>query len=190
MTAEAQRAAVAFPGGLQVRLRWAGSGQGEAVYALSEIGGSLADHGPLVSSEFERLCRAEVRVEGPAGTWTARLASPIFDEPRPVFWDVPGILAVGYGFLTYAFDARSGDLRWTHRSRTPLVAVLASSRLDHVLVQSQLETFALQADGDVRWRVVHSDAAAGAELVGGRLVLRSYEGLLQVLDPATGQAGE
>ncbi|HEX8938684.1 MAG TPA: PQQ-binding-like beta-propeller repeat protein [Candidatus Limnocylindrales bacterium] len=185
---DVRRAQLAFPGGLRVRLRWAGSGQGPAVFALSEVGGRLEEHGGLVSPEFERLCRAEIRVEGPGGAWTARLASPIFDEPRPVFRDLAGLLAVGYGFVTYAFDARTGELRWSHRSRTPLVGVLSSSRLDHLIVQSQLETFALEDGGEVRWRVVHSDAAATAELVGGRLVLSSYEGLLQVLDPSTGRA--
>jgi hypothetical protein len=35
--------------------------------------------------------------------------------------------------------------------------------------------------------VAHSDVVDAAELVGGRLVLRSYSGLLTTLDPATGR---
>ena len=85
-------------------------------------------------------------------------------------------------------DRRSS--RWSHRSATPILAVLASSRLRHVLIQAELETFALDADGSVAWRIAHSDVVTAAELVGGRLVLTSYSGLLNVLDPATGrQAG-
>lgn len=91
-----------------------------------------------------------------------------------------------YGFLTYGFEARSGALRWSHRSATPLLALLGSPRLRHVLVQGELETFAVDADGEVAWRVAHSDVVAEAELVGGRLVLRSYGGGLTTLDPTTG----
>jgi outer membrane protein assembly factor BamB len=157
------------------------------VFALSESGGDLADHGPLAGATYESLCRAEVRIEGPTGAWTARLASPIFDEPAGLLWDTAGLLVIKYGFLTYAFGARTGDLRWTHRSATPLLAVFGSSRLDHVLVQSELETFAVDEAGEVRWRVAHSDVVAEAELVGGRLVLTSYSGQLSALDPATGR---
>ena len=188
MTAEVQRATVAYPGGITVRSRWAGSGREQDVFALSEAGGALTDHGGVVSAEPERLCRAEVRVESPAGIWTARLASPIFDEPSAVFLDEPGLLVVGYGFATYAFEARSGALRWTHRSGTPLVAVIASSRLQHVIVQSELETFAIEPDGSVLWRVAHSDVVVDARLVGGRLTLTSFSGQQQTLDPKTGQA--
>ncbi len=99
-----------------------------------------------------------------------------------------GVLVLKYGFHTYAFEARTGELRWEHRSRTPILAVLGSSRLDHVLVQTELETFALEADGTVAWRASHSDVVAGVELVGGRLVLTSYAGLLMALDPRTGRS--
>ncbi len=57
-----------------------------------------------------------------------------------------------------------------------------------MIVQAEIETFALEADGEVRWRVAHSDVVAGAELVGGRLVLTSYGGLIRALDPETGRA--
>ena len=168
-------------------MRWAGSNQAAEVFALSELGGTLADHGELASTTPDLLCRAELRVESPAGAWTARLASPIFEEPRALFWDTTGLLVVGYGFLTYGLDARTGGLRWRHRSATPLVALFASSRLTHILVQSELETFALGPDGEAGWRVAHSDVVVAAELVGGQLVLLSYGGQQNALDPATGR---
>ncbi|HEX7223801.1 MAG TPA: PQQ-binding-like beta-propeller repeat protein [Candidatus Limnocylindrales bacterium] len=185
--AEPRDATVAYPGGLRARWRWAGSGQGRAVFALSEAGGSLADHGPVVSDDYEALCRAEVRVDGPGGAWTARFASTIHDEPAGMLWDEHGLFVVKYGFHTYGFDARGGELRWLHRSATPLIAVVASSRLPHVVVQSEIETFAIEADGTVAWRVAHSDVVTEAELVGGRLVLTSYGGEMRSLDPASGR---
>ncbi|HEY8437053.1 MAG TPA: PQQ-binding-like beta-propeller repeat protein, partial [Candidatus Limnocylindrales bacterium] len=78
-------------------------------------------------------------------------------------------------------------LRWSHRSATPLVAILASPRLQHVIVQSEIETFAVEADGTVGWRIAHSDVVAEAALVGGRLVLTSYTGQATALDPSTGR---
>jgi hypothetical protein len=183
-----QRASVQYPGGLAARYRWGGSGSGEDVFALSEAGGALSDHGPLVSPEPDRLCRAELRVEGPLGTWTARFASPIFDAPSALLWDTPGLLMVKYGFVVYALEGRTGRLRWHYASRTPLVAVLGSSRLPHAVAQTEVETFALDAEGAVTWRLAHSDVVANAELVGGRLVLTSYVGLLQAIDPLTGRA--
>jgi outer membrane protein assembly factor BamB len=188
VTAEARQAVVSYPGGIRVRYRWAGTGQGAAVFALSEAGGALHEYGDRMSPSYERLCRAELRVESPAGAWAARLASQIFDAPAGAAWDVAGLLVVKYGFATYGLDARTGELRWLHRSGSPLVAVLGSSRLEHVLVQAEIETFAVEANGEVRWRVAHSDVVAGAELVGGRLVLTSYGGIVRALDPATGAA--
>ncbi len=186
MTSEPRYAAIDYPGGIRVRSRWAGSGEGPAVFALAESGGALTDHGPLVGATFERMCRAELRVETPVGPWTARLAAPVFDDPAALLWEGEGLLVVKYGFLTYAFSARTGELRWTHRSGTPIVVVLGSSRLPHVVVQAEIETFALLPDGDVAWRVAHSDVVIEAELVGGRLVLTSYGGQLTALDPRTG----
>lgn len=127
-------------------------------------------------------------MEGPAGTWAVRLASPVFDDPDASLWDVPGLLVVRYGFVGYALDARTGTLRWRHRSGSPLVAVLGSSRLDHVLLQSEIETFAIDASGEVVWRAAHSDVVAAAELVAGRLVLTSFDGQVRSLDPATGRS--
>ena len=178
---------VQYPGGIRARIGWTGSAQSAALFALSEAGGSLIDHGPLVSTDPDSLCRAEIRVDHPGGSWTIRLASPIFDEPRGPLWDSAGLLIIGYGFVTYAFVARSGELRWHHRSGTPLVAVLASLRLDHVLVQAEIETFAIEEDGTVGWRIAHSDVVTEAALIGGRLVLTSFGGQVSAIDPATGR---
>ncbi|HEV7809919.1 MAG TPA: PQQ-binding-like beta-propeller repeat protein, partial [Candidatus Limnocylindrales bacterium] len=169
------------------RWRWAGSGQGAAVFALSEAGGTLEELGPVVSPGFEALCRAELRIDGPAGAWTVRLASTIYDEPAGLFWDEPSLFVVKYGFHTYAFESRTGHLRWSHRSATPLLTVLGAPRLAHLIVQAEIETFALEADGAVGWRIAHSDVVVEAALVGGRLVLTSLEGQVTALDPATGR---
>ncbi len=188
--AEPQNATITYPGGLRARWRWAGSGQAAAVFALTEAGGVLQDHGPLVGDDPDARCRAELRIDGPAGAWTARFASTIQDEPQAVLWDVPGLLVVKYGFHAYGLAARTGELAWSHRSATPVLAVLASSRIRHVIVQSEIETFAIEADGDVAWRVAHSDVVTAAELIGGHLVLTGYGGQRNALDPATGrQAG-
>ena len=187
MTSEPGAAVVAYPGGFRARWRWGGSGRAADVFALSEVGGALTDHGPLAAAEPDDVCRAELRVEGPAGTWTARFASTIFDEPSALVWDSTGLFVVAYGFHAYGLAARGGELRWQHRSATPLLAVLGSSRLRHVIAQSELETFAIEADGSVAWRVAHSDVVTNAELVGGRLVLTSYAGALSTLDLATGR---
>jgi outer membrane protein assembly factor BamB len=187
VTVEPRQEVVGYPGGIRVRYRWAGTGAGEAVFALSEAGGELFEYGERAGPAFERLCRAELRTEGPAGAWAARLASPIFDAPAGIAWDTAGLLVVKYGFVTYGLVARTGELRWSHRSGSPVLAVLGSSRLPHVLVQAEIETFALEADGEVRWRVGHSDVVAEAALIAGRLVLTSYAGLTSALDPTTGR---
>jgi hypothetical protein len=187
MPAEPHNASVTYPGGLRARWRWAGTGQAAEVFALSEAGGALLDLGTHVSSEPDELCRSELRIEGPRGAWTARFASVIFDEPAALAWDAPGLLVVKYGFHTYGLEAASGELRWEHRSASPVIGLLGSSRLAHVLVQSEIETFAIEADGTVAWRVAHSDVVTAAELVGGRLVLTSFDGQVVALDPGSGR---
>ena len=187
MTSEPHVAVATYPGGIRIRAAWGGSGEGPAIFALSEVGGALVEHGTRVSSGYERMCRAELRVETPAGPWAVRLASPIYDEPSAFLWDDPGVLVVSYGFLTYGFAARTGDLGWSHRSHTPLVAIIGSARIEHVIVQAEIETFAIAADGEVVWRIAHSDVVTEAALVGGRLVLTSFSGQLSTLDPRTGQ---
>ncbi|MEI7744774.1 MAG: PQQ-binding-like beta-propeller repeat protein, partial [Chloroflexota bacterium] len=119
--------------------------------------------------------------------WTVRLASTISDEPAGLSWDTEGLLVVSFGFHVYAFEARTGVLRWSHRSATPVVVVLGSSRLPHILVQAEIETFAIRGDGEVAWRVAHSDVVTAAELVGGRLVLTSFDGQARSVDPLTGR---
>jgi outer membrane protein assembly factor BamB len=170
--------------------RWAGSGQGAAVFALSEAGGTLEDLGSLVSADFEQLCRSELRIDGPVGAWTVRFASTIHDEPAGLVWDDAGLFVVKYGFHTYGFESRTGALRWSHRSATPLIAVFGSPRLDHLLVQSEIETFAIEPDGTVGWRIAHSDVVSEASMVGGRLILTSFAGLVSSIDPATGRAAD
>ena len=176
-----------YPGGLRARWRWGGSGQASAVFALTEAGGTLLDLGPRVSDDPDALCRAELRLEGPRGAWTARLASRIHDVPRATYLDTAGLLVVAYGFHTFGLDAATGEARWEHRSATPVVGLFGSTRWRHVLVQSEIETFAIDPDGTVAWRVAHSDVVTAAELVGGRLVLTGYDGQVNALDPATGR---
>ena len=185
---EVQRATVGYPGGLSARYRWGGSGSADDVFALSEGGGTLTDHVDLAGGDPVRMCRAELRVEGPLGALTARFASPVFDAPDGLLWDTQMQLVVKYGFRVYGLAARSGELRWTHLSGTPVVAVLGSPRLDHVIVQSQVETVAIDPEGQTRWRVAQSDVVAAAELLGGTLTLTSYGGDVAALDPATGRA--
>lgn len=92
-----------------------------------------------------------------------------------------------YGFHGYGLDARTGALHWRHRSATPVLGVFASSRLRHVILQAELETFAIEADGAVAWRIAHSDVVTEASMVGGRLVLTGYGGGVNAIDPATGR---
>jgi len=187
MPVEPRHAVVQYPGGIRAAIRWAGSGQGAAVFALSEAGGTLTDLGQLSGPDPELRCRAEIRVETPAGPWTVRLASLISDEPSGLLWDDPGLLVIKYGFHAYAFEARTGALRWSHRSASPLTAILGSPRLPHVLAQAEIETFAIEPDGDVAWRIAHSDVVTGADLVGGRLVLTGFDGQVRAVDPMTGR---
>jgi hypothetical protein len=188
LSAEPHDATVGYPGGLRARWRWGGSGQAVEVFALTEAGGELVDYGSLVAPDPDDRCRAELRIDGPGGSWTARFASTLNDEPTAALWDTAGQLVVKYGFHAYGIDARSGILRWSHRSATPLLAAFVSSRLRHVLLQAELETFAIEADGTVAWRIAHSDVVTNAELIGGRLVLTSYSGAANALDPATGRS--
>jgi outer membrane protein assembly factor BamB len=188
MGTEPRHAVVGFPGAIRASMRWAGTGQAAAVFALSEAGGPLTDHGELTGPDPDLRCRAEIRVDTPTGPWAVRLASLISDSPAGLLWDTAGLLVVKYGFHAYAFEARSGSLRWSHRSGTPILAVLGSSRLPHVIVQAEIETFAIEENGEVSWRVAHTDVVTEVDLMGGRLVLTSFSGEVQALDPLTGRA--
>ena len=187
MTAEVQRLSVQYPGGFAARYRWAGSGRADEVFGISEAAGTLNDFGALADSNPDAQCRAELRVEGPTSRWTARFASPIFDAPDAVLVDTDGLLIVRYGFLVYGVDARSGELRWSLKSGTPTVAILASARLDHVIVQTELETLAVRPDGTVAWRAAHSDVISEAQLVAGKLDLTTYGGAHVYVDARTGE---
>jgi len=189
VTAEPGNSTIAYPGGLRVRSRWGGSGSGPAVFALSEAGGNLVDLGSRVAADPEPLCRAELRLDGPRGAWSVRLASVIHDEPRALHWDSIGLFVVAYGFHSFGLEVDSGAARWEHRSATPIVALLGSPRLAHVIVQAELETFAIEPDGTVAWRVAHSDVVAAADLLAGRIILTAFGGQVIALDPATGRAG-
>jgi outer membrane protein assembly factor BamB len=188
MSNEPRNATITYPGGLRARWRWGGSGSGPEVFALSEAGGALIDLSTRAAEDPDPLCRAELRLEGPRGAWSARFASLIHDEPRALHWDTAGLLVVAYGFHTYGLEVASGDARWDHRSATPLIALLGSPRLAHVIVQSELETFAIEPDGTVAWRVAHSDVVSAADMLSGRLVLTSFDGQVRALDPATGRS--
>lgn len=185
---DVQRLAVQYPGGFAARYRWAGSGQGEAVFGVSELDGILFDYGALAGEKPAGLCQAELRVEGPTARWTARFASPVFDAPEAILIDTVGLLVVRYGFMVYALVARNGELAWSHATSTPTVAVLGSARLDHVIVQTELETLALRPDGDVAWRATHSEVIVAAQLIAGRLDLTTYPGQHVYLDANSGQA--
>ena len=185
---EVARLTVQYPGGFIARYRWVGTGHADDLFGVSESSGRLADHGSRIDPRPDRLCRAELRVEGPGGEWTARFASVIYDEPQGVFWDTYSLLLVKYGFVLYGLDARSGALSWSHASGTPTLAVLASARLDHVVLQTELETLALRSDGAVAWRAAHSEVIIDAQLIAGRLDLTTYTGAHLYLDAGTGRA--
>jgi hypothetical protein len=186
--ADAERLSVQYPGGIAARYRWTGSGGGPGMFAISEAIGNLTDHGPLAGPEPDRMCRLELRVESPSGGWTARFASPIYDDPSGTLWDEAGLLLVAYGFVLYALEPRSGTLAWSYQSASPIVAILASSRLDHVLLQTEIETIALRRTGEVAWRAAHGDVIVEAALIAGRLDLTTYAGAHVYLDAASGRA--
>ena len=49
-------------------------------------------------------------------------------------------------------------------------------------------TLAIRADGEVRWRLAHTDVVGAAELLGTQLILTSVSGATQSIDPVTGKA--
>ena len=109
------------PGLIVSRLRQVGQ-SASVVRPPCQPVSTVTDHGGLVSAAPDRLCRAELRVEGPLGTWTARFASPIFDEPAGLLWDTPGLIVVKYGFVVYGLDSRTGSLRWGRFIYCPQIA--------------------------------------------------------------------
>ena len=170
VTREVERLSVQYPGGLAARYRWAGSGRADDVFGISEATGTLTDFGPLVGAEPGPQCRAELRVEGPLGCWTARFASPIFDAPRGRPRGTRhGLLVVRYGFV--AVRARGTDGRAALVARERHADGRRSwPRRDWTtcILQTELETIALRPDGTVAWRAAHSDVITEAQLVAGR----------------------
>ena len=59
-------ATIVYPGGLRARWRWGGSGEGPAVFALTEAGGPLTDHGAARRVDLRGRCA------GPSSGSTAR----------------------------------------------------------------------------------------------------------------------
>src|SRR4029453_14711478 len=112
MSTEPRNALVTYPGGLRARWRWGGSGSGPEVFALSEAGGALVGLSTRAAEGPDPLCRAELRLEGPRGAWSARFASLIHDEPRALHWDTAGLLFVAYGFTTDRFQGAPGARPW------------------------------------------------------------------------------
>jgi len=112
-TAEPRNATITYPGGLRARWRWAGSGQAAAVFALSESGGSLLDLGPHVSTDPDALCRAELRLDGPRGSWTARFAStkvdPVADHEATFAEAQPWLTGPYRASFLKRFQARLDD---------------------------------------------------------------------------------
>ena len=66
VTAEPRNATITYPGGLRARWRWGGSGQGPAVFALSEAGGTLIDLGPRVAADPDAAVPRRAAGRGPA----------------------------------------------------------------------------------------------------------------------------
>ena len=128
-------------------------------------------------------------VEGPRGAWTARFASLINDEPRALHWDSAGLLVVAYGFHSYGLETATGEARWDHRSATPILALLGSPRLAHVLVQAEIETFAIEPDGI--GRLAGGPLGGGDRGRAGRWPARAdrlRRAGQRSLDPATGRS--
>ena len=67
-------------------------------------------------------------------------------------------------------------------------AVEGAGITGEIIVQSEVETWAIRADGEVKWRLAHTDVVGAAELLGGQLILTSIAGATQSIDPATGRA--
>ena len=185
---EPRNATITYPGGLRARWRWGGSGSAPEVFALSEAGGELIDLGPrsrptrtpcAAPSSVSRGRAEPGRPGSPRSSTTSRGRST---------GTAPGCSSSPTASTRYGLETATGDPRWSHRSATPILALLGSPRLAHVLVQAEIETFAIEPDGSVAWRVAHSEVVTAAELLGGRLVLTGFGGQVTSLDPATGRS--
>ena len=135
-----------------------------AVFALSEAGGALVDLSPVAAGSRAAVPR-RAAPRGPARrvVGALRVAHPRRAARAPLghrrrCWSSPT------GSTPTASRSRRARPRWDHRSATPIIALLGSPRLAHVIVQSELETFAIEPDGTVAWRVAHSDVVTAADL--------------------------
>ena len=190
MSTEPRNAPSPIPGGLRARWRWGGSGSGPAVFALSEARWRTGRPGHRASRPIRSRCAAP-SCDSRARAAPGRPASPRSSTTsRGRSTGTPtGLLVVAYGFHTYGLEVDSGEAPLGppvgDAARSPC---FGSPRLAHVIVQSELETFAIEPDGTVAWRVAHSDVVTAADLLGGRLVLTSFDGQVSALDPATGRS--
>ena len=185
---EPRNATITYPGGLRARWRWGGSGSAPEVFALSEAGGELIDLGPRVAADPTR-CAAPSCVSrdraGPGRPGSPRSSTTSRGRSTGT---APACSSSPTGSTPTASRRRPATARWEHRSATPILALLGSPRLAHVMVQAEIETFAIEPDGSVAWRVAHSEVVTAAELIGGRLVLTGFGGQVTSLDPATGRS--
>ena len=147
------------------------------------------DFGTRVAEDPDALCRAELRLEGPRGAWTARFASLIHDEPRGLLWDTrrPARRRLWLPYLRARGRDRRGALG------PPLGD--AGGRADRFLHGSPTSSSSRSSRRSRSSRTARSrggsptrDVVTAAELVGGRLVLTSFGGQVSALDPATGRA--
>ena len=174
---EPRNATITYPGGLRARWRWGGSGSAAGgLRAVARPAATLIDLGPRVAAEPGRAVPRRAPARGTARRLDGALRVAHPRRAAGAALGHAGLLVVAYGFHTYGLEAATGEARWDHRSATPIIALLGSSRLAHVIVQSEIETFAIEPDGTVAWRVAHSDVVTAAELVGGRLVLTGFDG--------------
>ena len=117
-----------------------------------------------------------------SGAWSVRLASTINDEPAAQLWDTAGQLV-----LVRLPHVRAPGADGRAAVEPPfgdaVLAIFARHRGCGVVVQAELETFAIEADGTVAWRIAHSDVVTEAAMVGGRLVLTGYGGGVNAWTP-------
>ena len=167
----------------------AAAARAPAVFALSEAGGTLIDLGAA------RRGRSRCRCAGPSSGSRVRAARGRPASPRRsttsrrrCYWDTAGLLVVEYGFHAYGLDARPATRAGSTARRRRSSPCSGRRGCAHVVVQAELETFAIEPDGTVAWRIAHSDVVTAAELVGGRLVLTELRRPGQRARPATGRA--
>jgi outer membrane protein assembly factor BamB len=118
--------------------------------------------------------------------WSATTSKAIRTAPEVSH----GMVYVGdYGFRVYAFDAVTGERKWTFASRGSGVATPAIAR-GVVYVQGATNLYALEADsGHQLWRFNTGATSAyfGATTVSRGIVYASGDSTLYALDATTGE---